>query len=127
MKSLSVHLHFHQGWRKFALPIAASKKFAEALPFDCTFQSVQAFNKLNETLTTVTTVIMMDHDYRRLTQQDIKGKVLDSFPWIPPRKDRKIVIAHDRHVPKLANLQRAIRQVGADRIIIHRRHEITVL
>ena len=69
----------------------------------------------------------MDHDNRGLTQQDIKGKVLDSLPRIPAREDRKVIIAHDRYIPNLANLHTTRRQVGANRVIIDRGHEVTVL
>jgi hypothetical protein len=83
------------------LPAASPYNFAQTAPGQATFQGIQPVNKIHESRAMITAIIVMNYDYNGLTQQSIEGKVLDSFPRIPPGKNRKIAVAHDSDVPHI--------------------------
>jgi hypothetical protein len=75
----------------------------------------------------ITAIIVMNYNYKRLTQQRIKGKVLDSLPGIPPREDGKITIAHNGHVPHVPNSNLRWTSASRNNVVIDCGDEIRVL
>src|SRR5438477_12516150 len=71
-------------------------------------------------------VIVMNHYYRGFAQQGVEGKVFDSFPWIPPCKEREVV-AHNCNIPHIGNSDCTRLRASTNDVIIDRGDQLGVL
>src|SRR5205823_6084806 len=58
---------------------------------------------------------MMNYCYRGFSQQSIKGKVLDPFPWVSPGKEGKAV-THNCNVPYIRDCDCTRLRISADNV-----------